>query len=222
MTDYTGGVPKGTTPARAKEGRCGTAGSPGPGRTSSAPEVHAAIAGGPRATGPRLFELTDPEGRLQGPFNAMVLAPSVGLALQELGAAIRYRTGLTDRQREVAILALAAHRRSDFEAYAHEAVGRAVGLTDAELLELRAGRAPESLPDDERLVHAACTALLTERSLDDAAFAEASGRLGLAGLLEVVTLVGYYDTLDLIMRVAESPLPSGVEPPFGAEETGGR
>jgi hypothetical protein len=89
--------------------------------------LYDAIAGGPRAAGPRLFALTDAAGRLNGPFNAMLFAPEVGTALQDLGAAIRYRSSLTARIREMAILAVAAHWDSAFERYAHEAVGRAAG-----------------------------------------------------------------------------------------------
>ena len=64
--------------------------------------VHHAITAGPRASSAPAFSLTDDEGRLHGPFNAMLLAPRVGLALQELGGALRYRTSLTDREREIA------------------------------------------------------------------------------------------------------------------------
>ena len=70
-------------------------------------EVYNAIAGGPRAGGP--FALTNDDGSLRGPFNAMVLSPAIGLALQSVGAAVRYRSTLTDRAREMAILVVAAH-----------------------------------------------------------------------------------------------------------------
>ena len=49
-------------------------------------EVYRAVTCGPRAAGPQAFALTDGEGRLRGPFNAMLLSPPVGLAVQALGA----------------------------------------------------------------------------------------------------------------------------------------
>src|SRR5215469_12111400 len=98
------------------------------------------IVGGPRGKGPRAFPLTDETGRLNGPFNAMLVSPEVGTAVQELGAAIRYRSSLPDRARELAILELAALRRCAFEWYAHERVGRNVGLTDDELEAVRTGK----------------------------------------------------------------------------------
>ena len=86
--------------------------------------LYDAIAGGRRAQGPQLFRLADAGGRLEGPFNAFLLQPRLGSALQALGASVRYDTGLDDRCREIAILVVAAHWRSDFEWYAHEAVFR--------------------------------------------------------------------------------------------------
>ena len=70
--------------------------------------LYTAITAGDRARGRQFFPLTDREGRLEGPFNAMLLNPSIGDALQRLGAAIRYGGRLPTRCREIAILAVAA------------------------------------------------------------------------------------------------------------------
>ncbi|SEG91942.1 4-carboxymuconolactone decarboxylase [Thermomonospora echinospora] len=176
--------------------------------------VHDEIAGGPRAAGPQAFRLTGPGGRLEGPFNAMLIAPGVGGPLQRLGAAIRYATGLPDRWREIAILEVAVARRSDFEWYAHERVGRAAGLTDDELAALRTGHDAPDLDDAERTVRQVCRALLTERDLDDVLYERAITDLGLERLYELVVLVGYYDTLALSLRVFRTPLPDGEPPVF--------
>lgn len=175
-------------------------------------EVYDAIASGPRATGP--FQLVDPEGRLEGPFNAMLVSPGVGLALQELGAAVRYRTSLSDRAREIAILALAALRRSDYEWYAHERVGRRAGLSDEEMATLQEGGSPATFSEQERDVLAAARDLATLGDLDDDAFAAAESALGREMLAELIVLVGYYDLLALSLRVWRTPLPAGELSPF--------
>lgn len=163
--------------------------------------VYDAIAGGKRAAGPQLFRLRDDDGGLEGPFNAFLLQPRLGLALQSVGAAVRYETSLTDRAREIAILVVAVHRDSDFEWYAHEAVGRHVGLTDLELNALRDH--DYSVFDDpvEQAVARTSHALLDTGDLDDAQYSQAVGLLGLPQLFELLTLVGYYDTLALQLRV---------------------
>jgi alkylhydroperoxidase family enzyme len=176
--------------------------------------VYDEIAGGPRAAGPQAFRLTGPGGRLEGPFNAMLTAPGVGGPLQRLGAAIRYATGLPARWREIAILEVAAARRSDFEWYAHERVGRAAGLSDAELAALAAGLDEPSLAPAERTVRETVRALVTDRDLDDELYAQAAADLGAERLYELVVLVGYYDTLALSLRAFRTPLPEGEPPVF--------
>ena len=168
--------------------------------------LYDAIAGGRRAQGPQLFRLADADGRLEGPFNAFLLQPRLGSALQALGSAVRYDTGLDDRCREIAILVVAAHWRSAFEWYAHEAVARSAGLGDPELAALRDGRHDE-LAAREAAVARTAAALVTRGDLDDAEYHEAVDQLGAAGLFELLTLVGYYATLALQLRVFRVGLP---------------
>ena len=202
--------------------------------------LYDAIAGGRRAQGPQMFRLADSEGRLEGPFNAFLLQPRLGSALQALGSAVRYDTGLDDRCREIAILIVAAHWESEFEWYAHEAVGRSVGLGDAELAAVRDGRyteltaprdggyveqaaprhgrpaeqaasrkgPPAALAGREAVVARTVAALATRGDLDDAEYREAVDHLGTSGLFELLTLVGYYATLALQLRVFRVPAPT--------------
>jgi 4-carboxymuconolactone decarboxylase len=173
--------------------------------------LYDAIAGGRRAQGPQLFRLTDADGCLEGPFNAFLLQPRLGSALQALGSAVRYETGLDDRCREIAILVVAAHWRSAFEWYAHEAVARAAGLTDADLTAITDGDYG-TLIDREAVVARTTAALAARGDLDAAEYDEAIGQLGPNGLFELLTLVGYYATLALQLRVFR------VQPPPGFNE----
>jgi 4-carboxymuconolactone decarboxylase len=162
--------------------------------------LYAGITSGPRAQGPQHFALTHPDGSLTGPFNALLFAPVLGDALQQLGAAIRYRTGLSDRVRETAILIVAAHWDCGFERMAHEAVGRAAGLTDDELSVLARGELP-GFSDPVENAAAGVVHAMARGDLDDAGWSEASRALDSATLVELSTLVGYYATLALQLRV---------------------
>jgi 4-carboxymuconolactone decarboxylase len=176
--------------------------------------VHGSIVGGPRS-GERAFALTDDEGRLEGPFNLMLLAPGPGLVLSELGAALRFRTTLSDRVREIAILTQAVLGRSSFEWYAHESVARRIGMTEEEIAAMREIRAPESFDVAERVVQQAVRDLIVVGDLDDGLFARLTSSLGHEGAIELILLTGYYATLALAMRVLRTPLPADVEDPFG-------
>ena len=181
-------------------------------------ELYDAIAGGPRAARPRPFPLTDERGRLNGPFNAMLAAPPLGQALQRLGAAVRYETSVSGRVREMAILAVAAHWDSDYERHAHEPAARAAGVSESEIALLRSGAFPE-LPDEtERRAVSLVAAMLTNGDVDDATYAAAVERLGHRAVFELTTLVGYYATLALQLRVFRVGVPgTGSRPDSGAD-----
>ena len=159
------------------------------------------ISGGPRSAGPQAFRLIGDDGALEGPFNAMLLSPGVGTALEALGAAVRYGTSLSDRAREMAILAVAAREGGAFEWHAHEAVGRLAGLTGPDFAAIGAGVAPAGANDVERTVVDVTFRLLRDGDLDDQAFENAVSRLHPDGLQELMTLVGYYRMLALQLRV---------------------
>lgn len=147
--------------------------------------------------GPRGTSMLDERGGLAGPFNAMLLSPVVGDALQELGAAIRYRSALSDRSREIAILVVAHHWDCSFEQRVHEELGRRLGLTGDQLDALRTG-APLELPDPEEAAVLRLTrALVARADLDD----EEYPCLPEQAVFELTTLVGYYATLALQLRV---------------------
>src|ERR1700755_3727838 len=101
--------------------------------TSEQVDLYRDILGGPRGEGPRAVLLSSGAGGLAGPFNAMLYAPPVGHALQELGAAIRFRTELAPRIREMAILVVAQAWDSAYERGSHELIGPGRGPPHPEL-----------------------------------------------------------------------------------------
>jgi 4-carboxymuconolactone decarboxylase len=176
-------------------------------------KLYTAIAGGPRASVAGVVPVTDDQGRLLGPFNVMLLSPQLGAALEPVGAVLRFGLSLTDRIREIAILEVAQHARSEFEWYAHVRIGRAAGLTATEVEAVRVG-APVDLAPDEALARQVTQALARTGDLTDDLFAAAEATFGRAALNELVTLVGYYQLLALSMRVWRTPLPAGVDSVF--------
>lgn len=162
--------------------------------------LYRSITEGPRAQGAGHFALTDERGTLAGPFNAFLLSPPLGDALQRLGAAVRYRTVLPDRLREMAILAVAAHWDSAFERTAHEAVGRAVGLSEQEM-DAVAGQRTQDLTDPFERAGLRLTRALLAGDVDDETWAACVPPLTQEVVFELTTLVGYYATLALQMRV---------------------
>lgn len=153
--------------------------------------------------------IVDDEGRLQGPFNAMLFHPVVGMALQELGRVLRFSGQLPPRAREIAILIVATSERSDFEWAAHAAIGAHLGLSADEIAALGRVDVVEFEDHIEQVVARATRALVATGDLDDETYRASEAALGAAGLLELSTLIGFYRALALQMRMFRVPGPPG-------------
>lgn len=175
--------------------------------------VYDSIAGGDRARDAS-FKLTESDGSLVGPFNALLYNPGVGDALQSLGAALRFRSAFSPLVKEAVILAVAARWKSAFEWWAHAPIGRRAGLNEEQLAALRSGGTPAF--DDASAAEAFEFArlLIEGAKPDDRAFAEAQAAMGSGGVVEMVALVGYYTLLAQLMQVLDVNVPEGEEAPF--------
>ena len=176
--------------------------------------LYESIAGGDRARDAS-FRLTEADGSLVGPFAALLLNPVLGDAVQSVGAAIRFGGTLSPLVREVAILAVAAHHRSPFEWWAHEPIARRAGLRDDQIRDLYSGRTPTFDDEAATAAHALAVVLLAGRHPDDEVFGAARDALGDGGVMELVTLVGYYNLLAQLMDTFNIDVPAGELSPFG-------
>ena len=163
---------------------------------------------GPRGQGPQSFPLTDADGVLTGPFNAMLASPRVGTALQRLGAALRYHTDLPDQTRELVILVVAAHLGSDFEWYTHEPLARHYGVDDEVIAALHEGRPPSLADQAQRAAYDLAVALLRGEDVPDERYSVMAGALGMPGVFDVSAIVGYYWLLAAQLRLFRVGRPS--------------
>ena len=164
------------------------------------------ITGGDRLKGTQHFPVVAPDGSLTGPFGIMLHAPGIGDTLQQLGAAIRYRTGLSARIREIGILLVGAAMHSEYEWWAHSRVARAIGFTDDELDQLSRGTF-HAADAGEQAAADLCIALLGGAGVTDEEYARYRELLGVEAMIELTTLVGYYRTLAQLMSVFDVGVP---------------
>lgn len=168
------------------------------------------VLAGPRAQGRRFFPLTDADGVLTGPFNAMLASPVVGTALQRLGAVIRYQADLPDQVRELVILVVAANLDSEFEWYAHEPAARRSGLPDEIVAAIADRTRPQFTDPAQQAAHDLAIALLRTEDVPDTQFTAAIDALGAQGVFDVSTIVGYYWLLAAQLRLFRVGLPDAL------------
>lgn len=176
---------------------------------------------GPRGQEPQFFELSDADGVLTGPFNAMLTSPRVGMALQRLGAGLRYHADLPDQVRELVILVVAAHLGSDFEWSAHEPLARHYCMTDEVITALQGGHRPSLADQAQCAAYDLTVALLRGEDIPDERYDAMAGALGTAGVFDVSATVGYYWLLAAqlrLFRVAASADNPSAHPPLGPKQ----
>jgi len=162
--------------------------------------------------GSRGGQLVDADGGLVGPFNAFVHAPDVGRRLSALGATLRFGTSIERRLSEVAIITVGARWKAEFEWYAHSRMAREHGVPDAVVDAIGRGEDPPFTDDGERTVYAVARQLTGNGRLDAGAYDAARQLLGDAGLVELVSLCGYYTLISYLLNAFEVPLPGDARP----------
>lgn len=159
------------------------------------------IVTGPRSRFDNGSTVSQSDVGLPGPFNAMLFNPLLGDALQSVGVAIRFQTGLSDRVRELAILVVAAAARCEYERFAHSTMARRFGLDDDQIEAVWSGEPIPRLSPDEALALGFVSSLVTRGDTDDAQLDEMVGRFGFKAAVELIFLVGYYEMLATSLRV---------------------
>ena len=152
-----------------------------------------------------------------GPFNAWVTAPAIGGRLAELGAALRFESSVERRLLEVAIITVGARWHAEFEWWAHSRMAVRHGVSQDAVDAIARGATPPLL-DDERVVHAVARQLVDNGRVDRATYDAAHELLGDRGIVELVTLCGYYTLVSFTLNAFDVPLPAGEEPTWPAAD----
>jgi 4-carboxymuconolactone decarboxylase len=150
----------------------------------------------------------------RGPFAAWMHAPVFGELAQKLGAHCRYHTALPPRLSEFAILCTARLWRAQYEWYAHAPVAERAGIKAKTIADLKAGRAPETAPKDERAIYAFVQELYKTRRVSDRTYKRVHAFLGDAAMVELVGILGYYALIAMTLNVFRMLSPADAELSF--------
>lgn len=180
-----------------------------------------AITGGDRGRTRPIESFLDARGGLAGPFNAWMHRPDLGDAAHRLGERLRFHGVLPGAAREIAILVVGAKWMAEYEWWAHARIARREGVPEEAIGAIRRGERP-ALPDPvERAVYDFTVTLLRTGRLDHALYEETRESIGEEGLVELVTLAGYYTLVSFILNAFEVPLPEGESYAFEGRKASG-
>ncbi|MHA1165008.1 MAG: carboxymuconolactone decarboxylase family protein [Alphaproteobacteria bacterium] len=178
-------------------------------------QLYDKISGDKRRQQTRRFRMIGEDDTLTGPFNALLYAPEVGDCVQQLGAALRFESTLAGHLRELAILMVARRWRANYEWYAHAPIAAREELGDAVIEAVKSGEVPEDAPDDVLCIHRFVSELVETRRVSDETYHQTRMHVGEQGLVELISIVGYYSLLAGLLNCFEVGVPEGETPPFG-------
>ena len=162
--------------------------------------------------------LAGPRHDIEGPFNAWLRSPELADRLQKVGEYLRFNTSLPHKLNEFAILITGRELGAGFEWYAHEPLAIKAGLEPAIAEQLRDGKRPEGMSEDESLVYDFCTQLLRQHQVSDAVYRGVVGKFGEQGAVDLIGVTGYYVIVSMTLNVAQVQPPEGAPPTVASPE----
>lgn len=158
--------------------------------------------------------ISGPRGKIQGPLRAAIHNADLADKWQALGALLRYKTSLSPRHSELAILVTGRACQSPFEWYAHCIEGKNAGIEEPIIKALLAQQEPSNLSDEDYIVWSFSKELNRYKSVSDATYRKALEKFGEKTVVELTALIGYYTMVAMTLNAHEIPLPEGIVADF--------
>jgi 4-carboxymuconolactone decarboxylase len=146
---------------------------------------------------------------LGGPYNALLRSPDMARRCFDLLDYLRFKTTVSKRLNEFAILIQARIANAQYEWWAHETIARRAGLPDAVMRDLQRCQRPTSMQDDERLVYDYCTQLTLNHRVSDALWQEAVISMGEQAVMDLTVLSGTYVMVSMVLNATQVEIPGG-------------
>jgi 4-carboxymuconolactone decarboxylase len=167
--------------------------------TAEQRQVVAQIAAGPRK-------------EMFSPLLPMLRSPQLGLAAERFGEVVYYGGALDKRIYELAVLLLARYTTQQYEWRVHYPLAIKAGIAPEAADAIGAGRRPPHLAADEAIAYNFIVELYRRNAVSDTSYEKFVAAFGERGVVELIGLLGYYNTIALMMNVNRTPLNPGTTP----------
>eukprot|EP00927_Polykrikos_kofoidii_P009673 TRINITY_DN14047_c0_g1_i1.p1 TRINITY_DN14047_c0_g1~~TRINITY_DN14047_c0_g1_i1.p1 ORF type:complete len:268 (+),score=30.56 TRINITY_DN14047_c0_g1_i1:75-878(+) len=164
------------------------------------------------------FPITNEDGSLAGPFNAMVASPAIGGVAERMGSYCRHRSACAPDLYEIGIIVVGARWRSQFEWFAHERLALKAGVTAEAVQDIKVLRPPSDvrgLTQAQHAVYSYALELHETRRVSTSTHAAALKAVGgERALVDLVFTMGFYHQISMTLNAFDVPLPPGHALPF--------
>lgn len=151
-------------------------------------------------------------GQPTGPWIALLRSPELMTRTRALSDYLRFESVLPGWLREFVILMMARQWGQSYEWHVHYPLAIEEGLSPAIARAIAEGRRPEGMVAEEEILYELCLEMQRNHSVSDATYERAVSRFTEQGVIEVVSLMGYYTMISMILNTSRAPLPDGATP----------
>jgi 4-carboxymuconolactone decarboxylase len=164
----------------------------------------------------RVYEriVAGPRKGIVGPLRAALHIPELADRWAQFGELMRFRTAIPPRLSEIAILVTARRWNSQVEWHFHSQSGRKAGISEAAIEAIRQARPPVFDTPVETAVYEFARQLQELGDVSEDTYAHVWRELGVAGVVELTAVIGYYTMVSMTLNAHHIPVPDGAEAPL--------
>jgi len=151
-------------------------------------------------------------GQAHGPFGIWLRTPALAEKAAAFGDHLRAELTLSKRSQELSILAIARHWSAQYEWFAHARHAAGLGIPTDVIEAIRNRKTPKLDDPEDAIVYRLTTEIIETRALSDATYAAAVERLGEQTVVDLITTIGFYVMVAVVLVGFRVDVPTGEKP----------
>ena len=155
-------------------------------------------------------EIEGSRGDVAQNFRALLNGPEAAGKMSVLGAYVRFENSLDAKTKRLAALVTAREADGDYVWTVQVPEAGTDGISEETVKAIQQGRSPQGLTAEDQATVDFVQELLRDHRVSDTTYNAVRQRLGVAGVVDLLVLTGYFWTLSHALSALE------VEPPGGA------
>ena len=155
-------------------------------------------------------EIAGSRGGVNRNFQALLNSPLATSNMAAMGAYVRFETPLPPRVKALAVLTTAREADGDYVWTVNVSQAASAGVEEEVIKAINERRAPQGLDAEDAAIVKFTQELLRQHRVSDATFQPVKRRLGDSGVVDLLVLIGYYNSLSHALSALEVELQPGV------------
>jgi len=154
------------------------------------------------------------ERGVRGPYIAWLRNPEFASLGQKMGSYLRHRSSIPKKLNEFAISITTRHWLAQYAFHSHSRQAVDAGLNPKIISAIIERRKPDFRDAGEEAVYNFCQELNENHAISDSTYDAALERFGENGVVDLISVCGYYALVSMTLVATNAPLPAGIEPPL--------